>query len=354
MSIHYDFVGFQDKNGDLGRPVPAGQIAVPQRIWLEDDCIRWKMGTNPGVREVSRSMLNQFIRLTDAHSVLRFAKNWGVLALSGNLSSGSDPGGEFYLPARERMKEGAEPVSAWQYYSRRAQALINVAAALKQGKLGDMSDWGEFAAFFSNRGERERVMKWVDASWDRHHFGLGITVVLFGFENREERLERAGNVVAKEVGAWLECWRRDRTDEPSDFASRWMDKQQRWSLEIDYHGLLFPAIALQLALVLADADSLYTCSGCGIPYVRPRERKRPKSGWANYCDQCSKDGVAQRRAAETYREKRAEAVRLHSGGASVSEIAEQTRTTVARVRGWLERGEKDAKAKTRKQRRLDL
>jgi hypothetical protein len=100
--------------------------------------------------------------------------------------------------------------------------------------------------------------------------------------------------------------------------------------------------------VLADADSLYSCSGCGIPYIRPRERKRPKSGWANYCARCSEDGVAQRRAAENYREKRAEADRLHLGGASVSEIAEQLNTEVARVRGWLEQGRKDAKTKTRK------
>jgi hypothetical protein len=294
-------------------------------------------------------MLNQFIRLTDADSVLRFAREWGVLALSGNIWSGPDPGGRFYLPGRESMKEGIEPVFAWQYYSRRAQALLNVAAALKQGRLGDLSDWGEFATFLSNSepGQYERLMQVSKDASVRHRFGLGFTFV-DGSGTHEERVECARSSIASEIGRWLDCWKQKQTKGLSDFALRWIEDQQRWDLQIDYHGFLFPAIALQLALVLADADSLYTCSGCGIPYIRPRERKRPKTGWANYCDQCSKDGVAQRRAAETYREKRAEAGRLHSGGTSISEIAEQLNTDAARVRGWLKKGGMNAKTKTGK------
>ena len=57
----------------------------------------------------------------------------------------------------------------------------------------------------------------------------------------------------------------------------WIDDQQRWDLQIDYHGFLFAAIGLQLALVVAEAESLYSCSGCGVPYIRAREKKRPKS-----------------------------------------------------------------------------
>ena len=123
---------------------------------------------------------------------------------------------------------------------------------------------------------------------------------------------------------------------------------QRWELQIDYHQQLFPAIALQLGLVVAGADSLFLCSGCGVPYVRPRERKRPKPGWANYCDACSEAGVAGRRAGESYREKKAAAIRLHSEGASLSEIAQQVNTKVSRVKGWLAKEEVNVKAKTRK------
>ena len=322
-------------------------IVVPQKVWLQRDSIRWRRGENPRTREVSRSMLNQFIRLTDADSVLRFATEWGVLALSGNLWSGPDPGGQFYLPGRKGLEKGVEPVSAWQYYSRRAQAVLNVAAALRQGRLGDVGDWDEFARLV-DPGQRKHVMQWVERTLEYHVFGLGLSIINAFGKTHEERLEAARDAVAREIRSWLDCWKKDRDGGNSDFTLRWLADQKRWDLQIDYHGLLFPAIALQLALVLADADSLYSCSGCGRPYIRPRERKRPKSGWANYCHQCSEDGVAQRRAVESYRQKRAEALQLHSTGSSVSEIAERLHAEPASVHGWIEKGGKGAKTKARK------
>jgi hypothetical protein len=347
MSINYQLTGFSDEDGKMGRLVPVGQIVVPQRIWLKNDCLCWEMGRNPKAREISRSMLNQFIRLSDADCVLRFAREWGVLALSENMSSDDSPA-EFYLPGRQRLKKGNEPISAWQFYSRRAQALLNVAAALKQGKLGDMSDWDKFATFHSEPIQHERVMQWVERRTDPDQPGFGFGFSIYnGQGTHEERLRVARDGISSEIGSWLESWRRKRSDAPSDFAVRWIDDQQRWDIQIDYHGLLFPAIALQLALVLADADSLFTCSGCGIPYIRPRERKRPKIGWANYCDSCSEDGVAQRRATESYRQKRAEAVRLYSTGSSVSKIAEELKANPTRVRAWVEKSDKNGKKKTR-------
>jgi hypothetical protein len=343
MNIDYDIAGFPDEDGNLGRPVPAGQIIVPKEVWLEDDCIHWKLG-NRQLRDVSRSMLNQFIRLSDADSVLRFAREWGVLALSKNLAD--DPGDRHYLPGRQ-MEDGVEPVSAWQYYSERAKAVLNVAAALKEGKLGDMSDWDKLATFFGGPIQDKRVMEWGEKRFREPHFGFG-WMLYDGLGAPSERIEVARDAISNEIKAWLECWRKGRTDHPSDFALRWIDEKQRWDLQISYHGLLFPAIGLQLALVLADADSLYDCSGCGIPYVRPRERKRPKPGCDNYCDNCSKDGVAERRAAENYRHKRAEAVRLHSTGSSVSEIAEELKANPTKIRQWVEKGDGDGKKKTRK------
>ena len=108
------------------------------------------------------------------------------------------------------------------------------------------------------------------------------------------------------------------------------------SEQVDYHGFLFAALALQLALSLAGAESLYTCSGCGFPYVR--ELKRPKPGTANYCPKCSEKGVAQRRAVDAYREKKAEAIRLEATGAPADEIARKLSTPVSRIRKWLGKG----------------
>jgi hypothetical protein len=350
MTRIYELAGLSDDNGHMGRRVPAGQILVPEKIWLKDDCIRWRMGRKPRMREVSRSMVNQFVHLSDANSVLRFSQEWGVLALSENMYSGSEAGRRSHLPGRELMEAGVEPVDAWRYYSKRAEALLNVAAALKLGRLGDRSDWDAFAMWVSHLSGPDRhgqFMQRLEASGDRDTFGMGFSVYS-GNGTHEELLRFARRAIAREIGYWLDCWRKKRTPGVSDFALQWIDDQERWDLQIDYHGLLFPAIALQLALVLAEADSLYNCSGCGTPYIRPRERKRPKSGWANYCERCSEDGVAQRRAAEAYREKKAEAVRLRSAGTSVSRIAEQLNTKPARVRKWLEKGDKDAKSEARR------
>jgi hypothetical protein len=341
MSIDWDLAGFQAEDGQMGRPVPAGLIKVPRNIWLKDDCIHWSKGEYR-LREVSRSMLNQFLRLKDGPSVLHFAQEWGVLALSANLSTGWAEGVPFFLPGRQSIRGGNEPVSTWLYYSRRAQATLNVAAALRQGKLGDIRDWGEFAVVFDRSTQAKPCFEL--APIERHTFGLGYSVILA--KTPENALEQARAGIAREVNSWFNCWKKSSDGDNSDFALRWVN--DRWDLQIDYHGLLFPAIAMQLALVLADASSLYTCSGCGLPYIRPRGKRRPKSGCANYCDQCSEDGVAQRRAVDAYRGKRAEALRLWSAGASQTEIADRLGTDVGRVSRWVEQGGKNGATKTRK------
>jgi len=270
-------------------------------------------------------MLDQFVRLTDPESILRFARSWGVLRLAGT---------KVLRPGRGDMYEGIEPIAAWQYYSRRAQAVLQIAAALRQNKLGDVSDWSMIGILVPKGGYTKRHEQLLDAAMVRQHFGMGFTVFIMT-DSPEHNVERARGFIAAEVGYWLDCWKKENTIGVSDFALRWSDVQRRWDLQIDYHGFLFAAIALQLALVVADADSLFTCSGCALPYIRPRERKRPKSGCANYCAECSTKGVAKRRAVEAYREKRAQAVRMHSSGVSVQEIAEQLNIDSTRLRRWL-------------------
>jgi hypothetical protein len=96
---------------------------------------------------------------------------------------------------------------------------------------------------------------------------------------------------------------------------------------------LFAAIALQIALVVAEADSLYTCSACGIPYIRTK--KRPKAGWANYCGTCIERGIGGRRAVESYRKRKADAKRLAGEGLTLAEIAAKVNSDPETVKGWL-------------------
>jgi len=300
-------------------------IWVPEKVWLEGETICWKMGAAARFREVSEELLDQFLHLTDGKSILQFAKNWGVLRLAGKKR---------LRPGRIEMKAGREPVAAWQYYVRRAAAVLNVAAALKQNKLGDLSDWGEFAMPVGEGGLTSENLRALEATISRLNFGMGYSLFVQP-AGREGALERARDAVASEVRGWMDCWKQEQDGELSDLVLRWNVAHQRWELQVDYHGLLFAAIALQLGMAVADAECLYSCSGCGMPYIRARERKRPKSGWANYCDRCDQGGVSKRRAVESYREKKATAKRLHLSGVPVEQIAEQLNTKVERVRGWI-------------------
>jgi DNA-directed RNA polymerase subunit RPC12/RpoP len=330
----WDLGGLIDINGNLGKPVPSGQVLVPGKIELEGDAIRWELAGPARWQEVSRSTLNEFVRLweSDPAAILKFAKNWGILAIK--TIKGKDS--MFYRPCGESMTEGSDPIPAWRYYSRRAHAVLNIAAALRQDKLGDLADWGVV-------GTVDNTKESFRAAMETHRYGLGSYMFPTPHPGRNV-LEQGRQMVASEVASWLSFWREDRMHGLSDFTLEWNPDGARWELKVDYHGFLFAALALQLALSVAGADSLYTCSGCGAPYVR--ELKRPKPGTANYCPKCSEKGVAQRRAVDAYRDKKAEAIRLNVAGTPADEIAEKLSTPLSRIRKWLGKsptGEKQRK-----------
>lgn len=226
-------------------------------------------------------MLSRFISLTDADSILRFAETWGVLALQL-----PETGGTVLRPGRDMKDEGCEPIAAWRYYIRRVRAVLNIAAAIKQKKLGDLADWEQIGTVVPLGHYTRAKHEALQALFAQHKFGMGWHV-LVQQDTLDENLANARVVLAGEISAWLDCWKPGRPRGISDFVLQWSQSQARWELLIDFHGLLFPAIAFQLALVVAEADSLYSCSGCGLPYVRARDRKRPKRGCANYCAGCA-------------------------------------------------------------------
>jgi DNA-directed RNA polymerase subunit RPC12/RpoP len=322
-SVDWNLGGLTDINGNLGKPVPSGQVLVPGKIDLEGEAIRWELGGPARLQEVSRSTLNEFVKLwqSDSAAILRFAKRWGVLAIQP--IGRKEP--VLYRPCGEAMTEGSDPIAAWRYFSHRAYAVLNIVAALRQGKLGDLADWGVIAAIEDNRESYKAAIA-------EHKYGLGFTLFPKPWPNRNV-VEQGRHAMAAEAVAWLTCWRTQRMQGFSDFSVQWNPSSERWELLVDYHGFLFQALAMQLALSIAGSDSLYTCSGCGAPYVR--ELKRPKPGTANYCPKCSEKGVAQRRAVDAYREKKAEALRLDAAGIVVDEIAEKLSTPGSRIRKWL-------------------
>jgi uncharacterized Zn finger protein (UPF0148 family) len=153
-----------------------------------------------------------------------------------------------------------------------------------------------------------------------------------GYEDTEDwDLDRQRRFVAWELMLWLDLTR-------PGFAVK--SAERAWHLEIDYNNCVLAAIALQLALTVAGARTLFTCSGCGQAYVRERAAK---TGQANFCPRCG-HGEALRQADGRRRRKMAEARRLHAAGRSIPQIIQElnvrstTRSAAAQtVRRWIKR-----------------
>jgi hypothetical protein len=332
-----ELAGFTDVNGDLGKPVPSGHVLVPGKVELAGDSIHWELTGPARWQEISQATLTEFLMLRSGEPsrILKFARRWGVLAMRQMGKESVS-----YCPCGESMSEGSDQISAWQYYARRVYALLNIASSLRQDKLGDLGDWRVIAAIDDKAG-------FSSAALDQHIYGLGCCMFPEASGN-QSAVEVGRQIVAREVTNWLSCWRGHRRRGVSDFSVQWNSKARRWQLQMDYHGYLFAGIGLQLALCIAGADSLYTCSGCGCPYVR--EFKRPKRGTSNYCPKCNQKGVAQRRAVDTYREKKAEVIRLQAAGIAPDEIARRLNAPVSQITKWLSKKQPKAKTHRKKDR----
>lgn len=162
-SREWEFGGLVDKHGDVGKQVPSGTVLVPGKIELDGESIRWELDGPARLQEISQSTLEEFTRLwsDEPAAILRFAQKWGVLVIQSRPGSN----GMLYRPCGERMLEGSDPIHAWQYYSRRALAVLNIVAALNQGKLGDLADWGVIGAV-------ENSPKSYETAFERHRYGM--------------------------------------------------------------------------------------------------------------------------------------------------------------------------------------
>src|SRR5260370_42214777 len=108
------------------------------------------------------------------------------------------------------------------------------------------------------------------------------------------------------------------------------NRRNAWVTEIDFGSRLFAVLALQLLLTVADADGLYNCDGCKLPYARPRQLKRPKPGQSNFCPQCGRQ-AALRHADLRRKSRMRQARQLYGEGMSVVGIAHPLKATPSTV-----------------------
>jgi hypothetical protein len=209
----------------------------------------------------------------------------------------------------------AESLQTWRFFSRRARAILNLAARLQQGKKGTAKQWeplGELRSVIGTRGIKYLSDEAPGLSW---------LIAERGFPRPEDqnlKIQRA--LLAYEITIWLKLGRVGFVAGPGIF-------------EIDLHLCMFSAVALQLALMIAGTNRLFTSSGCGYPY--PRTKKAPKAGQANFCQHCGREAL--RQADQRRRKKMADARRLNERGLSISKIAKQLGTKITTVEGWIKK-----------------
>jgi hypothetical protein len=297
-SINWDRAGYSDTKGVIGNAIPPGDLYVPERVWIEDEFLKYESWKG---RKPAEDILHEFVRLWEAPNakILAFAKKHGVLWENG------------------LELKGQEPLKRWRQLSRVSYAFLKIGAQLAAGDSTiDASEWTHILA--------------PPGSADAKAFQPGLS----DDEYKKRILEtfRDPEAARMLLPTYVNRFLPPITLQLAHSAGGPL------SLQINYDGKMTHAMALQLVTTLCNCD-LYICSGCQYPYPRPREKRRPRSDQANFCNSCGTN-AAWRMADERRRAQRAQARRLSAAGQSPREIAKQLNTTVSTIRGWLRKQKK--------------
>ncbi|MCX6625645.1 MAG: hypothetical protein NTY38_32200 [Acidobacteria bacterium] len=287
VNIQWELAGFADDFGQIGVHIPTGNVEVPSEIFLA-----------PDETEVI----------------------WSPCLC---LGEDGQPGANVVPGERRR-----EPLETWCYYSKRAYSVLNIAAALKLDRPGVLDDWENL------RGAKKRNLPVIREM----HRGFPFRTVLgfgkeypfdcngFGKPEFERSAKTERFMLMGELMYWLTMGRVRFVVFPVE---------KGWNLEVHFFGGLLGAVAMQLALLVANIDALYTCSGCGRVYGRPEDQKRPNPGQANFCPQCRDKGEPLKQADKRRRERMARAREMDADGKPGTDIAAALNTTVSSVQRWL-------------------
>jgi hypothetical protein len=293
-----DYQELVDEGGRLGRLFPERQWQVPDEIWLEGDrLVSSRESSHPPPLKRLRELLPEFINLAEApaETILRFAQKWGVFKLcEHDVPEGHPP---YYWPTRPSVAYSShikapgwssefpimmgafhyclpqgdedkglywEPVAAWRRWATIARATLSIVAQLRNNRIVPEREW-------------------------RTAYGL-------------DGKARSRWAPGRPKFAWLEL---------SNYLNYWLKLgsanvmtetlNERLQIVIG-KGSTFGAVAVQLVLAACGTEGYVMCSSCKGFYVPTR---RPRRDQKNYCTACTEDGVPQKNAAATYRNKRA-------------------------------------------------
>lgn len=266
---------------DLSRSSPlAVDWPAPVDVRIEGDAVTWdraRTETRNGRQQVNPGLLERFAALArDADlgaAVLDFVLDFGPLGVDsdGRALSAEDHAtedGRQRMLDREAAARQSEPLASWYTWSERVAATLPVASALIS---------------------RRKV-----STGDLERFGR---VVVSGQSTDGVDLKKVvtQQLVAGAVTGWL-YWAR------VGVGVNWRTGQfAQLSMAGGGAGCL-PSVLLQLALTMTRAESVSTCSGCGLPFTPNRIARE---GRRSFCEVCRSKGVPQKLAARDLRHRRA-------------------------------------------------
>ena len=315
------------------RVIQSAVLVVPANIKLapEGSHITWGLETKTWVKPGrDKNLLNDFIQLSKSDArgsaVIAFAKKWGVLYL--------DQQGR---PCQKGIAAQSEPLEAWAYFARRARAVLGIATALKEGKLPDIEYWSVLRNSAVDTGDFLDELKRyrpIDAIYAGGQYPFASDLS----EPCKRKLEIEQFHLMQELNWWLQLGRVGFIVSPVEKQF----KDARWELQVSYNGCVLSAVALQLAMAIVEVDSLFTCSGCGVPYAR--QTKSPRGDQRNFCPRCGND-VPGKQASQRRNKRMAEARRLDREGYSLAKIAKLLDINVVAVEKLLRRANGKARAR---------
>jgi hypothetical protein len=198
----WDLASFTDTESKLGRLVPTGKLLTFKDITLHANgkYLLTNHRRSIVVAPPLRGLLDGFVQLADAEApvILRYARKWGLLFLDRQ----GRPCTKQYQVLRVGAKDlpRSEPLEAWRYYSRRARAVLNIAAHLQQGRSGSAEDWTTFDAIDGRIGPE--TLREVDRR------GLLGLYARFGWSDKPmATLEKYRQYLAWELQLWMELGR---------------------------------------------------------------------------------------------------------------------------------------------------
>ena len=302
-----------NEEGDANRPSATLPFVISKYLYVEKDVCElpycdedycdwlcWKLKWNKKNSEKifvspNGETLVDFIRLADetepekfAKKVELFAKKWGNLDLCKEHCSPSSHNYncEPAIPHRQVVLRPVgvineqedeiycESLAGWREYAVFAQSLLNIAANLQEGKIGEDKDWHNL-----------------------HKFGyLGWSHV----ESRKEKgyqrnlIQFEKKLIAGGVNHWLAIGnlRPEIT---------WGDDIVIVFKSASPYGSLFAFLAFQMMLAVGKQDGLAICSSCAAPYI---PKRKPVDNRRRFCSECYRLKRPQRLASTDYRKRK--------------------------------------------------